>query len=232
MSHSDSEAQVLEIKEFLAKTWKIIVAVIVIGLLAVWGWRYWQTYKAESLTEASDRYEFLISKLNINEPTSVNELVSFAKQNDSIYSVFASLQAAKFYVDTLKDYAGAKTLLIDASKKTDSEPVLATINIRIARLEYQLGEYDASLQSLAKVTNNNWASTVNDIRGDVLVKMEQYSQACSAYEVALASNPTADLEKNIKIKLNQAEYLKAAQLLAKEKETKELAEKAATTTQQ
>lgn len=227
MSHSDNEEQVLEIKDFFAKTWKIIVAVIVIGLLAIWGWRYWQSYKTEQLTNASDKYELLISKLDPNEPTSVDGLVAFAKENDTIYSVFANLQAAKYYVEDLKDYAGAKALLIDASKKTDSEPVLATINIRIARLEYQLGEYAAGLQTLAKVTNTNWAATVNDIRGDILVKMAEYAQACDAYQLALDSKPIPELEKNIKMKLNQAEYLKATQILEQEKQAKEQAEKAA-----
>ena len=60
------EEQFSEIKEFLAKKWKIIVAVIVIGLLAFYGWRYWQSYKLEKAIESSDRYEQLIAKLDNN----------------------------------------------------------------------------------------------------------------------------------------------------------------------
>lgn len=135
----------------------------------------------------------------------------FLPDNDNIYSVFANLKAAQFYVDVRKDYTGAETLLADAIKKTDAEPVQAIINIRIARLQYQLEKYDDSLASLAKVTDESWASSVNDIRGDVFVKMKKYAEASNAYQVALASNPTPELEANIKIKLNQTEYLKAQQ---------------------
>lgn len=211
MSHSDSEEQVQEIKEFLAKTWKIIVAVIVIGLLAVWGWRYWQSHQSGKMVDASDQYELLISKLNPADPASVDQLVTFAKDNNNIYSVFANLKAAQFYVEVRKDYTGAETLLADAIKKTDAEPVQAIINIRIARLQYQLEKYDDSLASLAKVTDESWAASVNDIRGDVLVKMKKYAEACDAYQVALASSPTPELDVNLKMKLNQAEYLKVQQ---------------------
>ncbi|GAA5112617.1 ancillary SecYEG translocon subunit YfgM [Orbus sasakiae] len=211
MSHSDSEEQVQEIKEFLAKTWKIIVAVIVIGLLAVWGWRYWQSHQSGKMVDASDQYELLISKLNPADPASVDQLVTFAKDNNNIYSVFANLKAAQFYVEVRKDYTGAETLLADAIKKTDAEPVQAIINIRIARLQYQLEKYDDSLASLAKVTDQSWAASVNDIRGDVLVKMKKYAEACDAYQVALASSPTPELDVNLKMKLNQAEYLKVQQ---------------------
>lgn len=221
MSHSDSEEQFEVIKEFLAKTWKIIVLIIVIGLLAIWGWRYWHSHNAAKTVESSDRYELLISKLNAKDPNSVNELTDFAKDNDTIYSVFANMKAAQFYVENLKDYNGALSLLVDASKKTDVEAILSTINLRIARLQYQLGNYEESLKTLDSISNSNWAAIVNDIRGDVLVKMDKYQEACNAYLVSLASNPTSDIEKNVKMKLNQAEYLREKQAVEQEKIAKE-----------
>ncbi|OCG42733.1 YfgM family protein [Gilliamella sp. Bif1-4] len=228
MSHQlSSEEQIEEIKGFFAKTWKIMVAIIVIGLLVFYGWRYWQSYKVEKAIASSDKYEQLIAQLDDNKPDSVNELVSFAKNNDTIYSVFANLSAAKFYVEVLKDYSGAQSLLVDALKKADSEPVKAITNIRIARLQYQQGQYQESLTSLGNVTNESWGAVINDLRGDVLVKMTRYADAVSAYNVALTSSPTKDLEESIKMKLNQAEYLKAKQqaeqeaLAAKEKAEQE-----------
>ena len=229
MSHQlSSEEQLEEIKCFFAKKWKIMVAVLVIGLLAFYGWRYWQSYKAEKAIESSDKYEQLITQLDDKKTDSVNELVSFAKNNDTIYSVFANLRAAKFYVEVLKDYPGAQALLVDALKKADSEPVKAIINIRIARLQYQQGQYQESLTSLDNVTNESWGAVINDLRGDVLVKMSRYADAVSAYNVALTSSPTKDLEESIKMKLNQAEYLKAKQQVEQEAlATKEKAEKEA-----
>ncbi|WP_085247190.1 YfgM family protein [Gilliamella mensalis] len=212
MSHQlSSEEQLEEIKGFFAKKWKMIVAVLVIGLLAFFGWRYWQSYKAEKAIESSDKYEQLLAQLDDNKPDSVNGLVSFAKDNDTIYSVFANLRAAKFFVEVLKDYSGAEALLIDALKKTDSEPVKAITNIRIARLQYQQGQYQESLTSLDNVTGESWGAVINDLRGDVLVKMTRYADAVNAYNIALTSSPNKDLEENIKMKLNQAEYLKAKQ---------------------
>ena len=240
MSHQLSgEEQVSEIKEFLAKTWKIIVAVIVIGLLAFYGWRYWQSYKLEKVIESSDHYEQLIAKLDNNNPDSVNELVSFAKDNNTIYSVFANLRAAKFYVEELKDYAGAEKLLTDTLNKTDSEVIKSIIYIRIAKIQYQLERYQETLVTLNKVTENSWAPVVNDIRGDAYMKMNNYAEAVSAYNVALApapsnesdkdvvkaSLPTEELGKNIKMKLNQAQYLDEKQKAEQETEAKQNAAK-------
>lgn len=220
MSHSDNEEKLQEIQEFLGKTWKIMVAIIIIGLLAFWGWRYWKSHNVEKAMVASSQYEQLIAKLSNDDPTSIDGLVKFADQNDTVYSVFADLKAAQLYVENKKDYSGAEQLLIAASKKTDSESVLAIINIRIARLQYQLGKYEDSLKSLDKVTNSNWASIVNNIRGDALAKMEKYSLACNAYEVALASQPTPEQEKELKMKLNKAQYLAAKQSQEQQKSVK------------
>lgn len=236
MSHQlSSEEQFAEIKEFIAKTWKIIVAVIIVGFLAFWGWRYWQSYQRQQSIEASDRYEQLIAKLDANNPASVDELVAFAKNNNSIYGVFADLRATQFYVEVLKDYAWAQAFLVDALKKTDAEPIQAIIYIRLARLQSQQGQYQESLASLNNVTEQNWAPVVNSIRGDVLMKMTQYAQAVDAYKVVLSSSPMKELETNIKMKLNQAEYLKAKQLIeqeaqaAKEKAAQEIQTKQTTT---
>ncbi|XKM13369.1 tetratricopeptide repeat protein [Orbaceae bacterium ac157xtp] len=215
--HSTSEEQFEEIKEFLAKSWKIIAVIVIIGLLSIWGWRYWKSYQHDKSLEASDRYEQLIAKLDTNNPQSVDELVSFAKDTNTVYSVFANMKAAQFYVETLKDYAGAKDLLTAAAKETDSAPILAIINIRIARLQVQLGEYEESLKTLAKVKEESWTPVVDDIKADVFVKLERFADAVDAYEVALMAKPTPELEKNIKMKLNQAQYLKAKQELEQAK---------------
>lgn len=219
MSHSDSEEKAREIVEFLAKTWKIIATVIIVGLLAIWGWRYWQSHQTQNMITTSDKYELLTAKVNASDPKSVDDLVQFAQDNSNIYGVLADLKAAQFYVNTLKDYAGAEQLLIAASKKTDSEPVIAIINIRIAKLQYQLGQYQDGLNSLDKVTGESWGSIANDIRGDILAKMNKYQEACNAYEVALASNPSSAFAQSIQMKLNNTEFLAQQQLSEKDKLT-------------
>ena len=207
--HSNSEEQLEEIKEFLAKTWKIIVAIIAIGLFAIWGWRYWQSHQKQLSVDASDRYQQLITELDNNgDPQSADALVKFADETDTIYSVFANLKAAQFYVEESKDYAKAEELLIAASKETGSESVLATINLRLARIQMQLEKYSNALTTVNKVKNESWAATANDLKGDILVKMDQIQNAIDAYQTALLAKPTVELEKNIKIKLNQAEYLR------------------------
>ncbi|MCX8574202.1 MULTISPECIES: YfgM family protein [unclassified Gilliamella] len=218
---SSSEEQMWALKEFLAKTWKIIVAVIVIGLLAYYGWNYYQSNQVKKLEQMSDRYEQLVKQLDQTKPESVNDLVAFAKEGDSVYNVFADLFAAKFYIEVTKDYAGAQALLTDALSKTKAEPVKSVINIRIARVQYQQNQYQESLATLDKVNNEAWEPVINEIRGDILTKMSRYAEAIDAYKIALKSAAMISSEPNIKIKLNQAEYLQAKQTVEQDKQTAE-----------
>lgn len=218
---SSSEEQMWALKEFLAKTWKIIVAVIVIGLLAYYGWNYYQSNQVKKLEQMSDRYEQLVKQLDQTKPESVNDLVAFAKEGDSVYNVFADLFAAKFYIEVTKDYAGAQALLTDALSKTKAEPVKSVINIRIARVQYQQNQYQESLATLDKVNNEAWEPVINEIRGDILTKMSRYAEAIEAYKIALKSAAMISSEPNIKIKLNQAEYLQAKQIVEQDKQTAE-----------
>ncbi|MFQ0995971.1 YfgM family protein [Gilliamella sp. CG25] len=218
---SSSEEQMWALKEFLAKTWKIIVAVIVIGLLAYYGWNYYQSNQVKKLEKMSDRYEQLVKQLDQTKPESVNDLVAFAKEGDSVYNVFADLFAAKFYIEVTKDYAGAQALLTDALSKTKAEPVKSVINIRIARVQYQQNQYQESLATLDKVNNEAWEPVINEIRGDILTKMSRYAEAIDAYKIALKSAAMISSEPNIKIKLNQAEYLQAKQTVEQDKQTAE-----------
>jgi predicted negative regulator of RcsB-dependent stress response len=238
VSHQLSgEEKISDIKEFLANKWKIIVAVIVIGLLAFYGWRYWQSYKLAKTIESSDRYEQLIAKLDKNNLDSVNDLVSFAQDDNTIYSVFANLRAAKFYVEELKDYQIAEKLLSDVLDKTDSEIIKSISYIRIAKIQYQLERYQEMLATLNKVTEKGWEPVVNDLRGDAYMKMNNYAEAVAAYKAVLTAAPIDELNKsvvstsapangveaNIKMKINQAQYLNDKQQAeaAKEKAKQE-----------
>jgi len=221
VSHSDTEEQLLKLREFFAKTWKIIVPVIVLIFVIMFGWHFWQSHKAEQLLIASDKYESLLTQFNPTDPKSIDDLVNFANENDNIYGVFADLKVAQFYVVQSKDFARAESLLINARKKTNSEIVLAIINIRIAKLQYQLEKYQDSLDTLDRIKNAKWASAVNDIRGDIFVKLEKYSDACDAYNLALSSSLPEKLAEYIKIKLNQAEILKSKQVFEQEKVAKQ-----------
>jgi predicted negative regulator of RcsB-dependent stress response len=210
--HSTTEEEQLnELKSFLKKTWKLILAVLIIGLVTVWGWKYWQSHTHQGLEEASNKYDNLLTKLDSKNLDSVKELVAFSESEHNTYSVLAAFEAAKFYVDNAKDYAAAQAVLESAITKTKDEVILDTLYTRIARLQYQQALFEDSLQTLDKVKSEGWAAIVNDIRGDIYVKLARYNEAGQAYNMALASQPAPALETNIQMKLNQTHYLIAKQ---------------------
>ncbi|WP_392566091.1 tetratricopeptide repeat protein [Utexia brackfieldae] len=205
--HSDvEEQQINELKGFIKKYWQLIVIILIIALAAVWGWRYWQSHHSAKLAQSSETFEALVVKLDAKNPDSVKELVAFSDSENNVYGILASLKAAQFYVEDLKDYPGAQALLENAAKKTKDNAVLGVIYTRIARLQYQQGLNDQSLQTLDKIKGEGWLPAVNDIRGDIFVKQGHYDEAIAAYQAALEEKPATELASNVQMKLNDALY--------------------------
>lgn len=213
MSHHSGveEEQINELKGFVKKYWKLIVIILIVALAAVWGWRYWQSHHNAQLEKSSETYEALVVNLDANNPDSITPLVEFSQSENNIYGLLASLKAAQFYVEDLKDYPKAQVLLENAAKKTKDNAILGVIYTRIARLQYQQGLNEQSLQTLDKVKGEGWLAAVSDIRGDIFVKEGRYDDAIAAYQLALNAKPTQDLAANVEMKLNDALYKKQKQ---------------------
>lgn len=212
MSYSDLDNEnVAAFKEFLSHYWKIIVFVFVVVIVAMFGWKYWQSHKAKHLENTSQEYTLLLNELNSEKGESVAALEQFNAKTKNIYGAFGSMVLARFYVDT-KEYEKALAQLEQARTKTKIAALNDIISLRVARLQMHLNKLDDAMNSLSSIKNNAAQSEINDLRGDIFVMKKEYAKAKQAFELALFAPNAKDIQMQyLQMKLNYVEYLEASQ---------------------
>lgn len=182
---SDQE-QVERIKKWWLDNWKSILAGIIIALIIIFGWRYWQhRTQVRSLT-ASAMYNQMGALLTEAQGPQALELANQLVNNyaDTPYAAQAALAMAQYDVSTNKPDDAMQMLdwVINHSKD-DGLKLLA--RLRMARVKLSVGDPNAALAALAGVAAAGFAPLYDEARGDAYVKLGETAQARTAYQGAL-----------------------------------------------
>ncbi len=206
--YSTEEQQVQAIKDWWKKNGTSVIGGSVLGLAAMFGWRYFGEYQIEQKEAASDAFQQVVSQLATNneELTPLANFVA-ANQGDKNYSVFASLLLAKELV-VKEDYAQAQTQL-NLALEGAPEELKGMIYTRLARVQAQLAEFDNALASLDKVTEPALVATVELIKGDIYLQQGEQALARQAYQAAVAAG-AAEQDPSVNLKLNDLTEVEAA----------------------
>lgn len=208
MSYSDLDNEnVIAFKEYIARSWKIILSVVVLVLAIIWGWKYWQSHRAKHYENSSQQYTKLVGELNSEKAETVTALTQFSQQTNNIYGAFGSLVLARFYVDS-KEYSKAEEQLQQALNKTKFSSLNDVILLRIARLQMQLQKPDDAITTLKQIKNNAALAEIDELLGDIYVMKKEYENAEKSYQSALTAGVQASQTKRIAMKMNEVVYLK------------------------
>lgn len=183
------EQQVEAIKKFWKENGAAIVIGAVVGLGGLWGWRYYNETRIAEQEQASDAYVAVVESL---EATDAESFISAHK--DSGYAALTSMQLAKQAVDN-NDLEGAAKHLATVANSDGEASLKAVANIRLARIQSELGQLDEALATLANVTEEAFEAQVQETKGDVYVKQSMFDKARAAYSAALEGNETNRLLK-------------------------------------
>ena len=184
--YETEEQQVEAIKGWWKKNGNTLVISAVVGLGGLWGWRYYN----ESVTTSHERTSQAFSEMQEKVAAQTGEkdlqvISNFvAENNDSTYGLLASLLLAKEAVEQNK-YDVAKTQLQQAQKQNSYEPLNPVINLRLARVESELGENDAALVTLALITEKPFLARADQLKGNVYLQMGDQDKARSAFQDAI-----------------------------------------------
>ena len=192
--YETEEQQVEAIKGWWKANGNALIIFAVVGLASLWGWRYYNESVVSSQEATSQAYAQMQLAFEAQQGEQKLQTVSkFANDNaDNNYGVLASLLLAKEAVDQ-KDYALAKTQLTQLQSQNSYKPLNAIINIRLARVQSELNEYDAALATLALVTEKSFLAKAHQIKGTIFLKQGSLDKARSAFKDAInASNERVD----------------------------------------
>lgn len=197
--YDTEEQQVEAIKDWWKENGKAVIIGAVVGLGGLFGWRYYQDTVIQASETASQSYTTAMNTLQEKGVDAQSDVQVFIESNEvKEYSVLAALQLAKAQVEA-KDFAAALEQLKWAQSNTKDAALSPLISYRIARIETEMGNFDAANTELGKVTDTAWAGRIAELRGDIALRQGDKDAAYAAYTEA---QQAADASPTLQMKLD------------------------------
>ena len=181
--YTTEEQQVEVIKSWWKENGTSVLAGTVIGLVGLFGWRYYNELQQTNQEAASQAYNAMTAQLAKGDDAALEQAKSFisAHQGDA-YAELAALQLAAAAVKAGKlDLAAEQLTQVAANGDESIKPIAA---LRLARVLKDQGKADEALAQLGKISNDAFKAQVAEVRGDVLLKQGKAEEARDAYQVA------------------------------------------------
>ena len=184
--YETEEQQVEAIKGWWKANGNALVIGAVVALGGLWGWRYYSDSAVTSQENVSQVYSEMLVKYDAQSgDKDLTNIEAFAKANGgNSYGVLASLLLVKEAI-AQKKYELAETQLLQLKSENSYQPFDAVINLRLARVQAQLGKNDAALMTLTEITDASFVAKANQIKGAIYVAQGDLAKARSSFEEAI-----------------------------------------------
>ncbi len=182
----EEQEQMAAMKAWWNKFGNLITWTLTILLVAYSGWSYWNHYQGNQSAQASLLYEELQKASTAKDSAKVQRAAADleAKFGKTAYAQMGALAAAKTAFDA-SDLKAAKAQLQWVIDHGIDEEYKAIAKIRMAGVLLDEKAYDDGLKLLAGEFSPEFAGTVADRKGDILVAQNKIADARIAYQMAL-----------------------------------------------
>ncbi len=180
-----------EVRKWLKDNIQTLIAGVAGGLALLYGWQYFQQWQAEQQQAAAAAYHEYVQVSEKRDRQQAEAALKLLQQDfpRSFYTALATMEHAALLKE--EDPAQALQTLTALRERTGEAAFDELLELRIARLQWQTGDSDGALSTLAGVRSEAWASLAEEIRGDILVQRGDTDAARTAYRKALeALDPT------------------------------------------
>ncbi|MGZ4969716.1 MAG: YfgM family protein [Methylobacter sp.] len=213
--YDTEEEQVEALKRWWKENSTSTIVGLVMGIIIILGWGYWQDHKKAQAAQASATYDQLLKALDGDKKDSVaatapgspaalppsmeaEKLAERLRQQfkGSEYAAFSGLFEAKLKAQQ-GDLAAAKEIL----KTVVAEPNKQLSNIariRLVRLMLATGEYEQGLQLINEVdakATASYSANYDELVGDLYVALDRLDEARTSYQNALRNGQPSPLLK-------------------------------------
>lgn len=196
--HITEEQQVEAIKAWWKENGVAVVAGLVIGFAALFGWRYYNDYKDEQAGAASSLYESVQQKLKLAQTDDARQQAEkiIAEYPRTPYASMAAFAAAKQAAGNGNMDEVRKQLqwVLDNSRQPQ---FVHNARIQLAAIMLNSAEYDAALSLLSKVKAGGYAAAYEEMKGDILLAKGDKGAAHKAYDMALQSEGMGAQQRRI-----------------------------------
>lgn len=180
------EEQVEALKKWWKENGRSVVAGIVIGLGAVFGWQGWNQYQRTVAQQGGESLQKLQQAVAIGENESAEKQAEMmiAEFDGGVYSVLSSLELAKIKL-AQGDASGAEVQLRWALENSSETSLRQIARLRLARVLLDRGETDAAAAVAASAENDSFAGEFAVLKGDIALAKGDQAAARAGYSEAL-----------------------------------------------
>ena len=174
------------IKNWLKENSKFLIGGLVLIISGFFGIQFFQQNKLKEAEMASQLYseiEFAVKQQRLSQAQSLLQKMDSTFANTP-YQDQGHLFMAKLFMDSV-DYENAILQLEFLIENSTEESLQHIARIRIARIKLQQNLYDEALQILETESMGSFEAKYEEIKGDILSKKREFSEAQAAYLKAL-----------------------------------------------
>lgn len=198
----EEQEQLAELKAFWTKYGNLLTWVLIIALAGYAGYNFWNQHQRTQAADASGLYEEMRVAVGANDNAKVQRIAADveSKFGGTAYAQMAALGAAKGAFDA-NDLKAAKAQLQWVIEH-GSDEYKSIAKLRLAGVLLDEKAYDDALKMLGTDFAPQFAGSVADRKGDVLVAQNKMVEARAAYTAALAAmDPKSPGRKLVEVKL-------------------------------
>ena len=197
----EEQEQLAELKAFWNKFGNLITWGLIIALAGYAGYNFWNQHQRTQAADASGLYEEMRLALSVNDNAKVQRIAADveSKFGGTAYAQMAALGAAKgaFEANDLKAAKAQLQWVVDHG----SDEYKSIAKLRLAGVLLDEKSFDEALKVLGTEFAPQFAGSVADRKGDVLVAQNKLADARAAYTAALAAmDPKSPGRKLVEIK--------------------------------
>ncbi len=184
---ASDEEQIERIRDWWSEHGKTVIAGVVLGIAGLIGWQGWQGWQDNRVASASAAFANLEQMAARGEGDVVERAREVATSHDGTsYTSLAWLIGAGAAVEN-NDLETATSYLERARESADRAQLVATVDLRLARVLWAQGKHDAALERLANPPAG-FDGLFAELRGDILAEQGDLVAARKAYETAVESD--------------------------------------------
>ncbi len=203
MSYETDEEKVEAIKKWWKENGLSVIAGALIGLGAIYGWRFWLDYRDSVAAQASTAFEqLLMTAGGATQAEGVAERADLIREEfgSTPYVALSALVAAKALYEA-GDAAAAMAALEDVVADAPDPALTRIAALRLARIQVAEGQLEAAAHT---ITTNDvspaFAGEFAAVRGDIAAARGDVAAARTAYQQAIEQG--TGLSQLIRLKLD------------------------------
>lgn len=187
MNDLSEKEQIDELRSWWKENRPWILGGIAVGLVAIIGFRMYQSQQLNDALQASARYEALVNEVADDKLEPAMEISNsiLTENGNTVYASQTRLAMARLYMDRGRD-ADAAEVLRPLAESGGDDPMRLIARLRLARVLLYQDKPQEALDLLQKPGDTAFVARFNEVIGDAHFALGNMEEAAAAYEAVLA----------------------------------------------